>query len=81
MTSPAVEVIEKRIDQLLAWGERTGAFRRIPGRAFTSLIQGAILACVGWSGFNDDGRPATNRSREEIQDLAEDLVLAYVRAR
>jgi AcrR family transcriptional regulator len=78
--SPALERIEERVDALLSAGARSGAFRPVPLGAFLPVLEGAIVASLGWSGFSgEDGRPAVDLSREEIVARIEDVAWAYVR--
>ena len=81
MWSPVVTEIENGIGALLAEGERSGDFRAIPARAFMAQLEGAILATIGWMGFQEDGQPASPLTREEIQAQAEELAMAIVARR
>ena len=78
--SPDLARIGERVEALLAAGARSGAFRLVPTGAFLPVLEGAIAASVGWSGFREaDGRPAVDLTREEIVARIEDLAWAYVR--
>lgn len=78
--SPALRRIEERVEALLVTGAESGAFRPVPIGAFLPVLEGAIVASLGWSGFSgDDGRPAVDLTREEIVERIEDLAWAYVR--
>ena len=57
------------------------AFRELDARSFLPQVEGAILATIGWMGFQEDGRPVVSLSREEVQARAEDLALAMVARR
>ncbi|NNL66268.1 MAG: TetR/AcrR family transcriptional regulator [Myxococcales bacterium] len=78
--SPDTERIGERVEALLGEGREAGAFRELPPGAFLPLLEGAIVASIGWAGFREDGQPATTASREAIVDRVEDLAWAYVRA-
>lgn len=78
--SPAIERISAEIERLLAAGVRIGVFRPIPTGAFLPVLEGAIVASVGFSGFREnDGRPATHVGRDELVARIEDVAWAYVR--
>lgn len=80
LSSPAVDRIGKRVDQLLSDGAATGAFRPFPSGAFLPLLEGAIVASIGWAGFRpEDGQPAGELSREALVDRIEDVAWALVR--
>lgn len=81
MVSPVLERLERRIGGLLEAGVRQGDFHPVPPRAFMSQIEGAMLASIGWHGFDDDGRPADPIGREAVRDQASDLAMAYLRPR
>jgi len=77
--SPDVQRIEARMAALLSEGIECGVFRPLPPGALLPVLEGAIVASIGWSGFHEDGRPATRLSRAEMADRLEDLAWAYVR--
>ena len=79
--SPALGRISQEIERLLSAGVRRGVFRPIPTGAFLPVLEGAIVASVGFSGFREnDGRPASDLERDELVARIEDLAWAYVRA-
>jgi hypothetical protein len=80
MDSPLIGELVARVAELLEAGERTGAFRRVDPTAFVSLLEGAILARIGWHGFDAEGRPLLRLSRQRLQSQAEELALRFVRA-
>jgi AcrR family transcriptional regulator len=80
LMSPAWNRIAQRVEALLAAGERSGAFRHVPAGAFLPVLEGAIVASVGWEGFREsDGRPAGGLTREQLVARIEDLAWTYVR--
>jgi AcrR family transcriptional regulator len=79
--TPLVDVVQERVAHLLAEGESQGVFRKVDPSAFIAQIQGAVLGRIGWAGFHEDGRPAADLAPGELEAEAEDLALAYVRAR
>ncbi len=77
--SPEVVRLVDQVDALLAEGAREGAFREVPTTSFFPMIEGAIVAMIGWAGFQEDGRPSTSASRAQIVERVEDLAWSYVR--
>ena len=80
LTSPAMDRIGATVDGLLEKGRQAGRFRELPPGAFMPVVEGALVATIGWAGFvEDDGAPAVELTREQVQDRLEDLVVAYLR--
>lgn len=78
--SPTLLEISSQVEALLAAGVAAGTFRPLPPGAFLPVLEGAIVATLGWGGFREgDGRPVTKLTREEVVARIEDLALAYVR--
>lgn len=79
LSSPEFYGMAERIEALLSEGARAGRFRDVSTWTFLPAIEGAIVALIGFSGFEEDGRPATSLTRSEVSDRAEDLAWAWVR--
>jgi AcrR family transcriptional regulator len=80
LDSPAVDRIGERVDRLLSEGAEAGAFRPFPSGAFLPILEGAIVASIGWAGFRpEDGHPVTELTREALVARIEDVAWALVR--
>jgi AcrR family transcriptional regulator len=79
LDSPLIGELVERVAALLRAGERAGVFRSVDATAFVSMLEGAILARMGWHGFDDEGRPLLRLTRRRLQAQAEELALALVR--
>jgi len=74
------DAVAHRVLEKIAAGVETGAFPPLPPGSFLPVLEGAIVASVGWSGFRvTDGCPAVDLTRDDVVARIEDLAWAYVR--
>lgn len=78
MWTPAQNRIEARIAALMEAGLALGRFRPLAPEAFLPIVEGAILALIGWSGFDAEGLPTSPFSRDEIESRAVEVALLCV---
>jgi AcrR family transcriptional regulator len=78
MWTPAQGRIEARIAALLEAGIAQGQFQPLAPEAFLPILEGAILALIGWSGFDAAGLPTSPYSRAEIERRAVEVATLWV---
>jgi hypothetical protein len=78
LSSPLINDLVAGVSELLEDGRQRGELRPIDAGAFIAMLQGAILARIGWAGFDDEGRPLLRLSRRRLQDEAEHLARALL---
>jgi len=81
LSSPRIAELEVRVGEVLAAGARAGVFREVSAADFMAVVEGALLAAVGWAGFDDEGRPREQPGRARLQALAEEVALGFAAAR
>ncbi len=79
LSSPEMSQMFTRIGEVLSEGERRGVFRRVRAVSFLAQVEGAILANIAFSGWDDSGRPRTPVKRGELRREAQAFAFGYLR--